>query len=297
MKVLILSTSNDYTTNKVIKWLQYLRVDFARYNLDDNINLCDINIDEFTAYWYRKGNLLTKRDNPFFSNEVEQYLFEYNKKIIQYIEFKLSKKRHLNLFFNVELNKLIVLEEAKSLGLLIPNFRLFDNTEQIEESFKIYKTINEQATIYDSKNNSILSALTQEHKETGNTYSFSPTLFQEKIEKKYEIRTFYLDGLFFSMAIFSQKTSQTSLDYRNYNHNFPNRTVSFKLPLEIENKLDVLMKKFNLKSGAIDLIVNPENDYYFLEINPVGQFGMISNPCNYYIEKEIINYFTNGKEN
>ncbi|ALR29331.1 hypothetical protein ATE47_01730 [Chryseobacterium sp. IHB B 17019] len=296
MKVLILSTSNDYTTNKVIKWLQYFSIDFVRYNLDEEIDIYDINVDEFTAYWYRKGSLLTKKTDVFYSNELEKYLYEYNKKIAQYIEFRLSKKKHLNLFFDVELNKLIVLEEAKNIGLLIPNFMLLTSTKQIKEGFKIYKTINEQAAIYDSYDNSILSTLTQEYKETESTYSFSPTLFQEKIEKKYEIRVFYLNGLFFSMAIFSQKASQTSLDYRNYNHNFPNRTVPFKLPVEIENKLDLLMKNFNLKSGAIDLIVNLKNNYYFLEINPVGQFGMISNPCNYYIEKEIINYFTNGKK-
>lgn len=37
----------------------------------------------------------------------------------------------------------------------------------------------------------------------------------------------------------------------------------------------------------IDLMVDLNDQYYFLEINPVGQFGMVSKPGNDYIEREI----------
>jgi hypothetical protein len=33
----------------------------------------------------------------------------------------------------------------------------------------------------------------------------------------------------------------------------------------------------------------------FLEINPVGQFGMVSHPCNYYLEKRIAQNLINSK--
>lgn len=35
------------------------------------------------------------------------------------------------------------------------------------------------------------------------------------------------------------------------------------------------------------MIYNNDNDFVFLEINPVGQFGMTSNPCNYNLDKII----------
>ena len=41
-----------------------------------------------------------------------------------------------------------------------------------------------------------------------------------------------------------------------------------------------------LKNGSIDIIRGVDNNYYFLEVNPVGQFGMVSNPCNYNIEEK-----------
>jgi glutathione synthase/RimK-type ligase-like ATP-grasp enzyme len=89
------------------------------------------------------------------------------------------------------------------------------------------------------------------------------------------------------MAIFSQLDSLTELDYRNYNLEKPNRTVPFSLPENIELKLELLMKGLKLDTGSIDLILNREGDYVFLEVNPTGQFGWLSKSCNYYIEREI----------
>src|SRR5690606_41647080 len=64
-----------------------------------------------------------------------------------------------------------------------------------------------------------------------------------------------------------------------------NRTVAFNLPSDIENKLTKLMNVLSLNFGSIDMIVSKNREYYFLEVNPVGQFGMVSFPCNYNIER------------
>lgn len=47
------------------------------------------------------------------------------------------------------------------------------------------------------------------------------------------------------------------------------------------------MKMLKLESGSLDFIVTPDNEYYFLEVNPVGQFNFVSEICNYHIEKHI----------
>ena len=44
---------------------------------------------------------------------------------------------------------------------------------------------------------------------------FYPSLFQQLIDKKFDIRVFYLDGDFFSMAILSQNRAETEIDFRN----------------------------------------------------------------------------------
>jgi D-alanine-D-alanine ligase-like ATP-grasp enzyme len=53
------------------------------------------------------------------------------------------------------------------------------------------------------------------------------------------------------------------------------------------------MALLKLNTGSIDLIVNTTGEYIFLEVNPVGQFGMVSSPCNYYLEREIARFLSN----
>lgn len=119
---------------------------------------------------------------------------------------------------------------------------------------------------------------------------FFPSLIQQQLDKAYELRIFYLHGNYYSMAIFSQSDQQTCVDFRKYNDKKPNRTVPFCLPSCIEEKIKCFMMTMNLNSGSIDMIVTKKNDYVFLEVNPVGQFGMVSGPCNYRLEKEIATY-------
>jgi ATP-GRASP peptide maturase of grasp-with-spasm system len=122
--------------------------------------------------------------------------------------------------------------------------------------------------------------------------NFSPSIFQKMIPKKCEIRSFYMDDTFYSMAIFSQTDDQTKVDFRKYNWKKPNRNVPFQLPESVQDQLRALMRKLDMHSGSFDIILTPEGAYVFLEVNPVGQFGMVSIPCNYYLEKKIAEFLS-----
>jgi glutathione synthase/RimK-type ligase-like ATP-grasp enzyme len=130
---------------------------------------------------------------------------------------------------------------------------------------------------------------------------FFPTLFQEMIDKDVEIRTFVIEKKIYSMAIFSQLDRQTQVDFRRYNHNKMNRMVPFKLPTNLEVKIINFMQSINLNTGSIDFIKGKDGNYYFLEINPTGQYGFLSAMCNYNLDEVIARQlisptktFTNG---
>lgn len=114
-----------------------------------------------------------------------------------------------------------------------------------------------------------------------------PSFFQEKLDKRYEVRSFYLDGEFYSMAIFSQRHSDTAIDFRRYRYKDPSRSVPYRLPAEVEGRLRELMKALGLETGSLDIVRTVDGRYVFLEVNPVGQFGMVSAPCNYLLEKKV----------
>jgi hypothetical protein len=59
------------------------------------------------------------------------------------------------------------------------------------------------------------------------------------------------------------------------------------LPKHIEEKLILIMDRMSFNTGSIDMIYDLEGNYIFLEINPVGQYGMTSVPCNYNLDFEI----------
>ncbi|WP_426276122.1 grasp-with-spasm system ATP-grasp peptide maturase [Chryseobacterium sp. S-02] len=295
MSILVISVESDFTTNKVLQWFQYYKLPFKRINLDTNINFVEelfgLNLNEISGYWYRRGDL-TKTIYNNYDSEFQKYLTENNKKLLEYFEYKMMKKKNLNSFFNTDINKLIVLEMAKDLGLIIPDFHLIQSTKTLDSLNYIYKTINRDGNIFDYKNKSVFNVLTQELTKHID-YNFSLTLFQKKIEKKFEIRSFYLDGNFYSMVILSQQNEATRIDYRAIGEHNKARMVPYSLPSSIEEKLKCLMLNIGINSGVIDIIVTPTNEYVFLEVNPVGHFGLISYACNYNIEKKIAKFYTN----
>jgi D-alanine-D-alanine ligase-like ATP-grasp enzyme len=59
------------------------------------------------------------------------------------------------------------------------------------------------------------------------------------------------------------------------------------LPSSLQEQLKTLMNKNRLDSGSFDIILTPESEYIFLEVNPIGQFQWLSRNCNYFLEKEI----------
>jgi glutathione synthase/RimK-type ligase-like ATP-grasp enzyme len=102
----------------------------------------------------------------------------------------------------------------------------------------------------------------------------SPTLFQEYVEKDYELRITIVGSLIFPAAIDSQSSEQAKVDWRHYDHG--NAPVSpCKLPEGLQQMLLLLMRRLGLEFGAIDMIRDKQGHYVFLEVNPAGQWGWI----------------------
>jgi glutathione synthase/RimK-type ligase-like ATP-grasp enzyme len=91
------------------------------------------------------------------------------------------------------------------------------------------------------------------------------------------------------MAIFSQNDDQTKTDFRKYNNEKPNRNIRYSLPKDVEDKVQKLMQVLDLNCGSLDFIKSGDL-YYFLEVNPVGQFANVAYHCNYPLFKKIADY-------
>ena len=91
--------------------------------------------------------------------------------------------------------------------------------------------------------------------------------------------------------------NRSEVDYRDFYGKGKIRNTPFKLPDEIENKLNKIALSLKLKFCSFDLIYSEENKFIFIEANPEGQIGWVSSLCNYFLEAQIANYLNNyGKE-
>lgn len=64
--------------------------------------------------------------------------------------------------------------------------------------------------------------------------------------------------------------------------------VPIQLPRSICDKLLQLMKHLGLTFGGIDLVL-ADNIYYFIEINPTGEWGWLVTSAHLPIDKSIVN--------
>ena len=244
-------------------------------------------IDEIGSVWYRRGGIQFLRktyENP----SIHIHMNEYQHWLEDYAMHSLESKKHINKQRKSHVNKLLVLEEARKIGLEVPSFHLAENMDDVIIGETITKSITGNVIIESLLTESDGIMYTSVINERDNE-SFFISFFQEKIEKDFEIRSFYLEGRIWSMAIFSQNDAQTKTDFRKYNTEKPNRNIRYKLPDHLEEKIIRLMEALDLNCGSLDFIKSG-NTYYFLEVNPVGQFGNLSFDCNYYLEKEIAEY-------
>lgn len=97
-----------------------------------------------------------------------------------------------------------------------------------------------------------------------------PMMFQRFIPKAKELRIAWMDGRAFVGAL---DGSACGVDWRYEAKDAP--WEMYTLPEQVHARLAELMKRLGLRQGAIDLIVTPDGDYVFLEVNPHGEWGML----------------------
>lgn len=298
--ILIFSDNNDRTTIEVIRWLVSMDKNFILIN-DDEFFEIKVDkkrfllqsenkaffLDDVKSMWYRRGGLQFKR-LTYHNDSINIHMNEAQHWLEDYVLTTLESKRHVNKQSNSHVNKLLVLEFAQKAGMEVPEYFLAENTDDVILNNTITKSITRNVIVdhLSEKIDGIMYTTIIDEKEKE---EFFISFFQEKIEKDFEIRTFFLNDECFSMAIFSQNDEQTKTDFRKYNNEKPNRNIRYQLPNDLEMKIQKLMKMLDLNCGSLDFIKSGEV-YYFLEVNPVGQFANVAYHCNYPLFKKIADY-------
>jgi ATP-grasp ribosomal peptide maturase len=91
-------------------------------------------------------------------------------------------------------------------------------------------------------------------------------LFQEWIEHDHAVRLTVVDGQFFASSIYSG-SSAAHIDWRS---DYASLSYSItETPEQVRSGVNTLMAALGLRFGALDFLVTPEDEWVFLEINPM----------------------------
>lgn len=185
-------------------------------------------------------------------------------------------------------NKMLQLRTAVECGFDIPETYVCNCLPQTINSQDRYivKSLD-TALFYDDTNEMFTYSTVVEGKELLEAeIKSAPVILQNYLFGKTDIRVTVVNDRIFPVTITSQG-HEIFGDWRKQNKD--NLTYTpIKLPSEIEKSIMLLMKKLNLSFGGIDLAL-VEKKYYFIEINPTGEWGwLVSNSCP--IDKTIVDY-------
>jgi glutathione synthase/RimK-type ligase-like ATP-grasp enzyme len=318
-KVLLITNKADVTTDFIVKELKEQGISFYRFNTEDlcesvhvfinvtsdeskifdsNVNQ-EFNLNEFTSVYYRRPELPNLVNNNLSEDEI---LFLKNE-ILFTLEgiYKLVHKAYwISPIYAIREaeNKIYQLVTAKNLGFSIPNTLV---TNQVDSLKSFYQSNKEHSIIKPIKSGQVGIGKDSKVIFTNKLDSFPsdrseiedcPIFIQNQIEKQADVRVTVVGEKVFAVLIHSQDIKEGEVDWRR------SRTVLKHTKIKLEKNLEQLcvslVKTLRLRFGAIDLVLDREGKYTFLEINPNGQWAWIEKQSGYPISKEIVNLLTDA---
>jgi len=260
-----------------------------------------IHLEDITAAWFRRAyrvghelnTILDKEYLPATIGEVKHTLFG----MIEGLEcFQLGRP---SLYRRLD-SKEMQLKVAVACGLQIPATCISNDPAQVkafiqslgkpaiskmQSSFAIYRDDTEHVVFTNEVSPDDLGDV--------DSVQYCPMTFQEKIEKKLELRITIAGNDVYAFSIDSQKEDNAKTDWRKEGVTLINQWQPYTLPSAVEQSLLQLMDKLGLLYGAIDVIVTPDDQYYFLEVNAAGEFFWIDRLCEHKISESIAHLLLN----
>ncbi|ULR30029.1 hypothetical protein MJO48_16305 [Dickeya fangzhongdai] len=308
--ILILSSIYDFSTDLVTQRLEEAGEEYFRLN-KEHFHLYDIALDPINATLNIEGKDFVFSTESIKSIWYRQPVFLRNtpgKKIN--IEEQLSKSqwsaflRGLMVFDNsfwMNWPQSTYAAESKPYQLRLASRMGFSVPETIINNGLGYRKIKSKNFIIKSLDTILLKEnndcyFTYTSKATPDDFTVettreSPITFQEYIEEKLDIRVTVIGEKVFSVSITSND-NPISGDWRLINKEGLEYN-DITLPEKIKNLCISYTKKLGLSYGAIDLIKS-HNKYFFIEINPTGEWGWLCNSKR-EIDNEIAKKLIFGK--
>jgi glutathione synthase/RimK-type ligase-like ATP-grasp enzyme len=172
-------------------------------------------------------------------------------------------------------NKLVQLREAQRAGLRVPRTVIGNDPDDVRALWDacggdvVTKMLTPVAQAMGPAPAMYTTRLTADDLEELDGLALSPMVFQERVDKQRELRVVYVAGRCFTGA-----RDACGDDWRRPGSG-AGPWQPDELPDEVASQLDAAMRGLGLGFGAADLVRARDGTHHFLEVNPVGEWGML----------------------
>lgn len=123
----------------------------------------------------------------------------------------------------------------------------------------------------------------------------APFILQAEVIKQYDVRVTVVDDQVFAASIQSQDHGDTETDWRRgVRPDLEHRVED--LPLALAEQCVSLTRSLGLRYGAIDFVRDRGGEYWFLEINPNGQWAWIEERTGLPIASAIVDVLSSNRD-
>ncbi len=308
VKTIFITNRDDISIEYLISKFRLKSLDYLRINSED-IDKIDFEINP-TGYYscvieeveydlnsvesviFRrtpsKYNVDKKDPNTSYLNFERKHFFEG-------LYLSLNNAKWINPMFATHIaeRKLYQLKVANLHGLFIPKSIVTNNAGKANNFLKsihksIIKPISNGLQVMEDVTYSIYTSEINSHFFDGvdsKTTFETPVFLQERVQNQADIRVTIIGEKVFAVKI--EKIDSDEVDWRK--PEIRKKYSLIHLPDDIYKILLSINRYLGLVYSAIDMIQTPNNQFVFLEVNPVGEWVWLEKELDINISEVIIN--------
>lgn len=305
VEVLIISSTIDFATdyicleldNRGSKYLRINRDDFSNYKVEYNFEKEMLVIvisgseyiitnDALKSVYFRAPVFI--RSNKHYSVSEQLSRGQWSSFIRNLVIFNKAVWVNPPVDTYKAENKMLQLVIAKHEGLTIPRTILSNYCSNNVDEYEDYIVKALDTPLFYEGNYELFthSSVVSGKELKKASLSDAPVFIQECLKNKIDLRVTVVGNQVFPVCILKdgkgiegdwRKVKKESLEY-----------ITTTIPDDIKEKILKLMEEFNLKFGGVDLIL-ADGNYYFIEVNPTGEWAWLVNTTGLPIATAIVN--------
>lgn len=282
--------SEDLVNNEVaISTDDSIHVTLRKNGVDYILNNC------VTSIWVRRpGKVYEFMDGEKPSDAIQKFVHEQWAIWLEALEQLENVLWVNNPYTSSKMeNKIVQLNIARNIGFTVPNTLITNSARKVKKHFGSTTAIITKA---------LYSPLLQEPEQdyfiftntikvdqlVESEVSICPSIYQECLWPKKDYRVTVVENKVLTAEIIIESDQQSDIDWRKLESQAVYRRV--KLPPEIQKMCIDFVKKCGLIFGAIDLVEH-DGTYYFIEINPSGEWGWLQKQLKLPVAEALVYAF------